>query len=113
MKTIPTVVTDTGISEDYKNEYWAKMEIYQHFIGKYDKVRAEAELLSFLKERPVRRYVERFPPSEYDIDLDNPRIPLLNQLADEANQMAESGRVDGERFAMIGTLVSDIISGKI
>ena len=90
MKELPPVCKGTGIVMDYLNEYTGRDLLAQR--------RGIEALLQSLRERTIQHYEQRFDPAVYDYVASNPRIPILNQIADYVNMKTREGTLTLETY---------------
>lgn len=100
----PHLCERTGISRDYMSEYAEKSLTYS--------MMGEEAFFRILRERPIRRYEERFDPEVYAIDSENLRIQSLNQIANGVNSMVKEKRLDLETFLRIENEVYELVFGR-
>ena len=105
---IPQIVSRTGVSAGYLNEY---SFIYPLLDPLFNAERS-ARILGVAQRRPFRRYEERFNPEMYEGDFSNPRIDLLNQIADYVNAKTRRGELDIDEIIGLTFVVGEIINGK-
>ncbi|MDO8642253.1 MAG: hypothetical protein Q7R76_01520 [Candidatus Woesearchaeota archaeon] len=80
MEQIPQIWPGTGMSQDYFNEYIGKGMILER--GNLERVARS------FRDRPIKRYEERFPATVYQdvVTLENQwRVQRLDEIAQEAN----------------------------
>lgn len=101
-KTLPQLDLETGISQDYVNNYaWIFIAIMlkdkEHFL--YEPI----------KQGKIKRYEERFNPAVYDIDFNNPRIELLDEIADYINMKKDKNCLDIEELVELAECAVELI----
>lgn len=77
---MPQVWEATGVSQDYFNEYVG--------FKWYHDARSLEKIAEKVRERPVKKYEERFPPRAYEeviTDQNRQRVQQLDELADYVN----------------------------
>jgi hypothetical protein len=105
-KQIPQLMQNTGISADYRNQYcW----MYVLFSSVFTPQERNERILKMSAERYFKRYEEWFDPNIYEIDFSNPRIDLLNQIADYINLRREQKRLNVEELVDLADCAHDLI----
>jgi len=99
-KQLPQICEKTGISWDYINEYSA---LY------LDCLRNKELFFETLKENLPRYYEEVYNPNCFDIDLSNPRILLINQIADYIREKTETNSLTRKMFLSICDSITELI----
>jgi len=100
---VPQLNLETGLSEDYINEYWGLSIAADRGESGY--------LIACIKERPKKHYSQRYNPKKYSYDPNNPRIKELDQIADSINQKAKEGTLGCKEFLQMAMRVESIVKG--
>jgi hypothetical protein len=101
----------TGIAQDYFPEYNGKWQFYDALKEEVGDKKAEDELFRMLKKDPIQRYEIRFADEESTIDFENPRIPILNQIADYLYIRTIQDKLTKEMFLAMCGEVHEFVYG--
>jgi hypothetical protein len=105
-KQIPQLMQNTGISADYRNQYcW----MFVLFSSVFSPEERNETILKMSAEKYFKRYEEWFDSSVYEIDFTNPRIDLLNQIADYINLRRQQKKLDVEELVALAESAHDLI----
>ena len=89
MEQVPQIAEETGISQDYFNEYNTKTLVL--YTGGVDSV------ADFFRKYPIKKYEERFPSTEF-FNVVNDKNRARVQRLDEIAQMVNTGFIDPTNF---------------
>ena len=107
MKELPQLVEATEITGDYWNEYW-------HLEIDLDSKNGRSLVTQSIREHPVKRYEERYPPTEYGnvvTEKNRERVLQLNQLATKVNAMTDAASFRPEELISLLEEVNFLIYG--
>ena len=101
-------LTREGVSGDYYNAFMVPIMKYRDFgLG----VEGAAE---YIREHPIERYTERFPPDQYEAVIttfNRQAVSRLDQIADELNLRARSGTLSDENYRSLHSEACFLIFG--
>ncbi len=97
---ISQIYEKTGLTGDYANEYaGASLAFAGEFEG----------LIRFLKMFPIKEYSKKYNIQNPE---ENPRIPILDSVADFINKKVEKGKLTLDLFLSLFYCVDDILKGR-
>jgi len=108
-KLAPMVqVTSQGVSGDYYNELLVPLMNYRDFR------RGVEGAIAAIQETPVRRYTQRFPPTQYEgvvTTFNRETVTRLDSIADDLNALATSGMLTDEKYRALHCDASKLLFG--
>ena len=109
--TLPQLVKETGLSQDYTNQYGRFGSFYNMKKRRLGAEAAEKMLIERLKEEPIKTYEGWFHKEREEIDWSNPRIKLLNQITMYVNIRTLEKRLSADMFMKISNEVHAMVKG--
>jgi len=101
-------VTREGLSGDYYNALIVPIMRYRDFgLG----VEGAAQ---YIREYPISRYTERFPPDQYEgviTTFNRQAVNRLDQIADELNMRARAGTLSDELYRSLHSEACSLVFG--
>jgi len=102
-------ITDQGVSGDYYNALLCPLMQYRDFREGIEGASAQ------IRERPIQRYADRYPPSEYNGVLTNFNrhvVTRLDEIADELNRSAQGGTLTDDQYRALHTEACKLLFGR-